>query len=262
MESEDNNINNNCSKDKIKNIQAQKIYLDDSETNDNSTKYKTDNSDKNNSLIEEINKDLKQSLGFISKKNYIEKPEYEEKIINQRKYTIEECLIIKDFVPQLKPIEMHLVPSKLCLNKRVFGDLKNYKCFISCPNSEEESDGYLSLNKTSDNNPTIKKTRHLFKEIKCKNIPKVMTKEIIESNSKLFQEDLNVDYDSDKGSLDLNNNCILYDDNDFINYNMTYIDIENENKKTNEEHENKSNKNNSCSILDVLKNRLSFDDTF
>jgi len=45
-----------------------KQYLDDSETYENSTKYKTDNSEKNNSFIEELNKGLKKSIGFFPKK--------------------------------------------------------------------------------------------------------------------------------------------------------------------------------------------------
>ena len=48
-------------------------------------------------------------------------------LINQkkRKYSFEEKLVIKkDFVPQLRPIEIHLVPSKLRLNKKGFKDLK------------------------------------------------------------------------------------------------------------------------------------------
>ena len=51
MEKESNNQNNNNSREKNKYIQIQKQYLDDSETYDSSTKYRTDISEKNNSLI-------------------------------------------------------------------------------------------------------------------------------------------------------------------------------------------------------------------
>jgi hypothetical protein len=160
---------------------------------------------------------------------------------------MEEHLIIKDFVHQLKPIEIHLVPSKLRLNKKGFKDLKcnkdnkillmskNY--FISCPNSEEESDICLSPKSSPiDKNANIKDTRKFLQKMKSGSLPKVMSRNLIESNCKLYQNDLKIEYDSDKGSLDLDDNLFLYDDNDFINYNMTSFDAEkeNENKKTKE----------------------------
>ena len=278
MES-DKNINyeqdNKISKEKNKPIAVHKQYLDDSETYEHSTKYKNDYSEKNNSSIEELGKGLKKSIGFFPKKIYIEKPEPDEKHINNRKYSMEQHLNIKDFVPQLKPIEIYLVPSKLRLNKKGFKDLKcnknnkillmSKKYFISCPNSEEESDIYLSP-KTSpiDKNGDIKKTRKILEKMKSGSLPKVMSRNLIESNCKKYKDDLKFDYESEKDSIDLDDNLLLYDDNDFINYNMTSFDAEkeNENKKDNEgEHNVRSTRINSCSILDVLKNRLSFDDT-
>ena len=88
--------------------------------------------------------------------------------------------------------------------------------------------------------------------MKSGSLPKVMSRNLIESNCKLYQNDLKIEYDSDKGSLDLDDNLFLYDDNDFINYNMTSFDAEkeNENKKDNEgEHVARNNRINSCSIL-------------
>ena len=265
--------NNKISKEKNKSIPIHKQYLDDSETYEYSTKYKTDNSEKNNSLIEEQNKALKKSIGFFPKKIYIEKPESDEKITNKRKYSLEEHLSIKDFVPQLRPIGINLVPSKLRLNKKGFKDLKcnkdnkillmsnNY--FISCPNSEEESDICLSPPKTSDKHADIKNTRKILQKMKSGNLPKVMSRNVIESNCKLYKDDLKFEFDSDKDSLEFDDNLLLYDDNDFINYNMNSFDVENENKKVNNngEHVVRNNRINSCSILDVLKNRLSFDET-
>jgi len=122
MESEQNNnpLNeeNKNTKEKAKSIPFHKQFLDDSETYENSLKYKADNS------IDELNKDFKKSIGFFSKKIYLEKPELKEKAASNRKYSMEPHLVIKDFVPQLKPIEIHLVPSKLCLNKKGFRDLR------------------------------------------------------------------------------------------------------------------------------------------
>lgn len=267
MEKESNNQNNNNSREKNKYIQIKKQYLDDSETYDSSTKYRTDISEKNNSLIEDLNRGFQKSIGFFPKKIYLEEPEIEDNIANKRKYSMEEHLIIKDFVPHLKPIEMHLVPSKLNLNG--FRNLKYNKDnillnnkYISCPDSEEESDDYLSQSKTSDEIYNIKKVRKNLKKLKNYNIPKVMTKNIIESNCKLFKDDY--EYDSEKESLDLDDNFLLYNDDDYININnnFTSLDIDNENKKVNkEENEDKKNRINSCSILDALKNRLSLEGT-
>ena len=267
MENESNNQYNNNSKDKNKYIPIHKQYLDDSETNDSSTRYRTDISEKNNSLIEDLNRGFQKSIGFFPKKIYLEEPETEDNIANKRKYSMEEHLIIKDFVPHLKPIEMHFVPSKLNLNENGFRNLKYNKDdillnnkYCSCPNSEEESDAYLSPSKTSDVINNTKKMRKKLKNLKNNNIPKVMTKNIIESNCKLFKDDY--EYDLEKESLDLDDNLLLYDDDDFINSNFTSLDIDNENKKINkEENEDKKNRINSCSILDALKNRLSFDGT-
>jgi len=290
MEYEENIIyekENKISKEKNKPIAVHKQYLDDSETYEHSTKYKTDYSEKNNSSIDDLNKGLKKSIGFFPKKIYIEKPEEEEKNINNRKYSMEEHLIIKDFVPQLKPIEIHLVPSKLRLNKKGFRDLKcnkdnkillmsnNY--FISCPNSEEESDICLSPAKTSpiDKNANIKKTRKILQKMKSGSLPKVLSRNVIESNCKLYKDDLKIEFDSEKENDYLNledDNLFLYDDNDFLNYNMTYFEGENKKEKEKEkENENKketegeqgvrNNRINSCSILDVLKNRLSIDES-
>ena len=273
MESEQTNNNEKKQlKDKIKQMPIHKQYLDDSETYEYSTKYKTENSEKNNSLIEELNKGLKKSIGFFPKKIFIEKPEIEEKNTNKRKYSMEHHLIIKDFVPQLKPIEIHVVPSKFRLNKKGFRDLKcnkdnkillmsnNY--FISCPNSEEESDISVSplKNNYKDKEDNIKKTRKILQKMKSGNLPKVMSRNIIESNYKLYKDDFKIVFesDSDNNSLKMDdNNLFLYDDNDFIRYNIP----ENNNKNKKEAGPSfRNNRINSCSILDVLKNRLSFDE--
>ena len=282
------NEDNQKSKEKTKqNLTIHKQYLDDSETYENSTKYKTDNSEKNNSVVEELHKGLIKSIGFFSKKIYIEKPETDENNSNKRKYSMEEQLIIKDFVPHLKPIEIHLVPSKLRLNKKGFKDLKcnkdnkillmsnNY--FISCPNSEEESDLCLSPENTSpiDKNANIKEIRKDLQKLKSGSLPKVLSRNVIESNCKLYKDDLKFENELEKNPLDFdddnnneieNENLLLYDDNDFLNYNVGSFDAENENKKDENKKENegehtvRTNRINSCSILDVLKNRISFDD--
>ena len=268
MESEQNNNHlyeeNKNIKEQAKLIPFHKQFLDDSETYENSLKYKADNS------IDEFNKDFKKSISFFSKKIYLEKPELEEKAASKRKYSLEPHLVIKDFVPQLKPIEIHLVPSKLCLNKNGFRDLRCYKnnYFISCPNSEEESEVCSSSEKYSPmgENADIKKTRKFLQKMKSGSLPKVFSRNIIESNCKIYKDDMKFESDFEKeDSLDLDDNVLLFDDNDIFNNNITSFDMDNHNnnndKKENEENGINNSRINSCSILDVLKNRLSFDET-
>ena len=255
--------------------------LDDSETYESSQKCKTDYSEKKSS-IDNLNKNFKKSLGFFTKKNlYMEN--IDSNLDNQikRKYSMEEKLVIKkNFVPQLKPIEIHLVPSKLRLNKKGFKDLKcnkdnkillmsnNY--FISCPNSEEEEEEESEIDFEPEKNKKdedIKSTRKNLQKMKSGNLPKVLSRNLIEPNCKIFKEEMKIDYDSDKeDSFDFkddinylnNDNLLLYDENDFINYKIN----ENKEDKNLKEGEKivRSNRINSCSILDVLKNRFSFDE--
>ena len=283
MESEQSNrphIERKNLKDKIKSIPIHKQYLDDSETYEKSLTYKNENSEKNNSSIEEVNKNLKKSIGFFSKKIYIEKPEPEEKKAALRKYSMEQHLVIKDFVPQLKPIEIHLVPSKLRLNKKGFKDLKcnkdnkillmsnNY--FISAPNSEEEEEEESEIDfspQIKHKNEDIKSTRKNLQKMKSGSLPKVLSRKSLEHNCKMYKEEMKIDYESDNDSIDFkntdnylnNDNLLLYDDNDFINYKINE-NGEDKKEKDGEHNTVRTNRINSCSILDVLRNRFSFDD--
>ena len=257
-------------------------FLDDSETYESSQKCKTDYSEKKSS-IDYLQKNLKKSLGFSSK-NKLYMKDIDSNISNniKRKYSIEEKLIIKkDFVPQLKPIEIHLVPSKLRLNKKGFKDLKcnkdnkillmsnNY--FISAPNSEgeEEEESEIDFSpKIKHKDEDIKSTRKNLHKMKSSNLPKVLSRNLIEPNLKIYKDEMKFDYESDNDSIDLkenddymnNDNLLLYDDNDFINYKINGDDGEDKKEKKEAHKTVRSNRVNSCSILDVLKNRFSFDD--
>ena len=265
-------------------------FMDDSETNESSQKCKTEYSDKKSS-IDYLTINFKRSLGFFPKKNlYMEDIDtniYDKK----RKYSMEEKLVIKkDFVPQLRPIEIHLVPSKLRLNKKGFKDLKcnkdnkillmsnNY--FISCPNSEEEEEeSEIDFSpKKKSNKENIKSTRKILHKMKSGTLPKVLSRNLIEPSCNIFKEEMKIDYESEKDSFESkedenyinNDNLLLYDDDDFIQYKKEEKDDEDkkeekDDKKNKEEKDGKpnvrSNRINSCSILDVLKNRFSFDES-
>lgn len=86
----------------------------------------------------------KHSFDFTQKYS-IKDSEEEGKRTLKRKYTIENYLSIKGFVPTLKPIERKISPSKLLLNKKDKthfhkNNLNGNSNYISCPNSEEEFD--------------------------------------------------------------------------------------------------------------------------
>ena len=59
---------------------------------------------------------------------------------NARKYTIEHTILVKDFVPVIRPIKINIVPTKLILNEE-----KKYKrnknSLLSCFTSQSSDDG-------------------------------------------------------------------------------------------------------------------------
>ena len=233
----------------------------DSETNESSKK------DINLSQTSSNEKQFKKSIEFFPKKMYIEELNESEEV--QRKYTIENKLEIKDFVPKLKPIEIHLIPSKLRLNKKGIKDYKrnknnkillnSKKYFISCPNSEdEESENYSSSKeiikelciKDDLNDSDINLTRRNLQKTKNKNMPKVHSKNEVVSKGK-YENELNLDNSSDSD---------LYDIDEIDNYSLLEYNDKEENKKENEEKNNNyRNRANSFSILDILRKKSQLD---
>lgn len=236
----------------------------DSETNESSKK------DINLSQTSSNEKQFKKSIEFFPKKIYIEELNESEEV--QRKYTIENKLEIKDFVPKLKPIEIHLIPSKLRLNKKGIKDYKrnknnkillnSKKYFISCPNSEdEESENYSSSKeiikelciKDDLNDSDINLTRRNLQKTKNKNMPKVHSKNEVVSKGK-YENELNLDNSSDSD---------LYDIDEIDNYCLLEYDGKEENKKEKKENEEENNnyrdRANSVSILEILRKKSKLD---
>ena len=184
----------------------------------------------------------KSSTSFPSK-IFIDEPNQN---LPKRKYTLEPSLCIKDFVPHPKPLEIHFVPSKLRLNTKGFKDFKinqsnqillesnNY--YISCPESENidssDSDEYINL-KSKNTMKDMRKNMMIEK----KNIPKVLSKEIVNKNGlKINEEEKSYD-ESDLYSNE--DNC-----DDFI------LSGVNDNEHPKEVREKRLN---SCSILQILE---------
>jgi len=243
--------------------QLKKQYFD-SETNESSKK------DINLSQNSTNEKQFKKSIEFFPKKMYIEELNESEEI--QRKYTIESILEIKDFVPKLKPMEIHLVPSKLRLNKKGIKDYKrnrnnkillnSKKYFISCPNSEDEdSENYSSSKeiikelciKDEMNDSYINLTRKILQKTKNKNMTKVHSKNEVASKGK-YENELNLNNSSDSD---------LYDIDEIDNYSLLEYDDKEEEKKEKKENEEKNhinrNRANSFTILELLRKKSNLD---
>ena len=225
----------------------------------------------------------KKSIDFLPKKINIEK--IDKTLEVYRKYTMENELIIKDFTPHLRPIKMHVVPSKLCLNKKGFKDLKcnkenkillnSNKYFISCPNLEDEDDYdnngkdkntfessndiiSLNLNKCNNNNISyidegktvldIKEIRKNLQKTKHRNIQKIYSKNnIVKGN---YNKCLNA---GDSTESD------LYDIDEIDDYSLMEYEKNDGNKNENvddkENNKNNRNRTHSFSILEMLKKK-------
>lgn len=221
-------------------------YSDDVDTNESS--YNNNYSNKKSNFLN--HSENKSGLIDFPKKKYLEElsnEEYMDLEFSLRKYSEQPSLNIKDFVPHPKPLKMHFIPSKLKLNEKGFKDLKrnqinnqiliktkNY--YISCPSSDNDSSDQPNDNEMKDLRKKMKKLKS--------NIPKVLSKEIINNNS--LEKEITFD-DSFIDNNDINDdgvNIELYDD-----------DI-NELKYSEEpwlNNQNMENINNSCSILQLLK---------
>ena len=180
----------------------------------------------------------KRSVDFFPKKMEIDEIEED---YSKRRNTVSMCGKIKNFVPQLKPIKIGIVPSKLRLNKIGFKDLqcnKNNKVllyankyFISCPNIQDEefqdeieyenlrfynkinvnySNEINIENKTDDINQTRK---NLFKTKKI-NLPKVGSTIKPHFKNK-YNKELNIGCSSDSDLYDVDLSI-----NDSINDNI------------------------------------------
>ncbi len=263
--------------------------------NNNSEKV-TDQSSNQSSISEQLAYGQKLPNKISQKKNpNTGKIEDNNHLNMMRKYTMEPQIFRKEFVPVLKPIVIHWVPTKLVLNKnecKHFGKNKNKGSPISCPCSEDENEinEELSFSNSSEisdlsneylnNVEGLKGIRKKFTKLKSGSIHKVMTRETIKA-----KKSNKFDYFQNSGEEEkiISSNSDLYDDNIFTNYEMKpfdKVDLEiKPNKSSNicigkiKSYENeinedinknnpslqKRNRINSMSILDTLKNRLKFE---
>jgi hypothetical protein len=204
----------------------------------------------------------KKSFDHFPKNMEIEDP---NSTIIKRKYTmeVENSASIKNFVPRLKPIEIHIIPSKLRLNKKGFKDLKRNKdnkillninkYYISCPEDEESDKNCSSKelspfsNKKNENISTekIKFTRKVLEQTKNENnMHKVNSINSFLRKNK-YESELNLGYSSGSN---------LYEIDELDNDSLA------ENKEEVESNNNHRNRFNSWSILDILQKKYILED--
>lgn len=256
-----------------KNELSKKIPMNP-ENKNSKKKQNTESETCENSQSEHIKiktKHYKRSVDFFPKKMEIEGIDED---FSKRRNTIS---IPGNYVPQIKPIKVDIIPSKLRLNKLGFKDLKcnknnkvllySNKYFISCPNikdeeSIEENDNEnlqvnnynknISSSKENfiENNPEdINQTRKSLGKTK-NNIPKVSSVNNPHFKNK-YNKELNMGYSSESDFYDIDESL-----NDSINENE---EIKFEMNVDNNEINKKRDRYNSWSILEVLQKKNKMD---
>lgn len=215
------------------------------EMKNNNSEKMTDQSSNQSSISETLTYGQQLGNKISQKKNQnAGKMEDNNQINMMRKYTMEPQIFRKEFVPVLKPIVIHWVPTKLILNKKEFKHFRkntNKGSPISCPCSgdENEINEELSFSNDSDisdlsneylNNDEngLKEIRKKFIKLKSGSIQKVKTRKTIKAKkSNKFDYFQNSDVEEekvDKEDKELSSDSDLYDDNIFTNYQMKPYD--------------------------------------
>ena len=231
-----------------------------------------ENSNSENSQTKKPKKHYKRSVDIFPKKMEIDEIEED---FSKRRNTIS---IKGNYVPQIKPIKINIIPSKLRLNKLGFKDLKcnknnkvllyANKYFISCPNIKDEEyndendyenlqyydnnkNNSLSSSKdfTQNKNEDLNQTRKNLEKEK-KNIPKVYSVNNPHLKNK-YNKELNIGYTSDSDFDESLNDSI--NDNDGIKFELN---LDNNNNEINK----KRDRYNSWSILEILQKKNKLDE--
>ena len=262
---------NELSKKSLMNSEAKSKQNIESETCENS------NSENTQIKKQKPKKHHKRSVDFFPKKMEIDEIDED---FSKRRNTIS---IKGNYVPQIKPIKIDVIPSKLRLNKLGFKDLKcnknnkvllyANKYFISCPNIKDEeyndendyenlqyydNDKNINLNLSKDNctqnNEDMTQTRKKLEKEK-KSIPKVYSVNNPHLKNK-YNKELNIGYYSDSDFDESLNDSI--NENDEIKFELNLDDKDN--KNNNDEINKKRERYNSWSILEILQKKNKLDE--
>ena len=242
---------NELSKKSLMNSEAKSKQNIESETCENS------NSENTQIKKQKPKKHYKRSVDFFPKKMEIEEIDED---FSKRRNTIS---IKGNYVPQIKPIKIDVIPSKLRLNKLGFKDLKCNKNNKVLENDYEnlqyyDNDKNINLNLSKDNctqnNEDMTQTRKKLEKEK-KSIPKVYSVNNPHLKNK-YNKELNIGYYSDSDFDESLNDSI--NENDEIKFELNLDDKDN--KNNNDEINKKRERYNSWSILEILQKKNKLDE--
>jgi hypothetical protein len=138
-----------------------------------------------------------------------------------------------NFVPKPKPLEIHFIPSKLQLNPC---SIKNKKYSCSCPNTQDSSSDFISCDEDR-----LKDLRKKLQNLKS-TVPKTFSKAVVNNNNFEFEND---DYKNEDG-IDIYSGS----ENEYEIDNLKFVKGENNNNGK------RNFRFNSCSILQILQNKI------
>ena len=186
----------------------------------------------------QINNHKEDKNIFFYGKTYLEESGEDDyskiQIPIKKLYSLKKDKKENNFVPKPKPLEIHFIPSKLQLNPC---SIKNKKYSCSCPNTQDSSSDFISCDEDR-----LKDLRKKLQNLKS-TVPKTFSKAVVNNNNFEFEND---DYKNEDG-IDIYSGS----ENEYEIDNLKFVKGENNN--------NNGKRNfrfNSCSILQILQNKI------
>ena len=185
----------------------------------------------------QINKHKEDKNIFFYGKTYLEESGEDDyskiQIPIKKLYSLKKDKKENNFVPKPKPLEIHFIPSKLQLNPC---SIKNKKYSCSCPNTQDSSSDFISCDEDR-----LKDLRKKLQNLKS-TVPKTFSKAVVNNNNFEFEND---DYKNEDG-IDIYSGS----ENEYEIDNLKFVKGENNNNGK------RNFRFNSCSILQILQNKI------
>ena len=185
-----------------------------------------------------VNNDQEEKNIFFNGKTYLEEPREDDyskiQIPITKLYSLKKYKKENNFVPKPKPLEINFIPSKLQLNP---SSIKNKKYSCSCPNTQDSSSDFISCDEDR-----LKDLRKKLQNLKS-TVPKTFSKAVVNKNNSFEFEN---DESKNKDEIDIYSGC----DNDYEIDNSKFVKGENNNNGK------RNFRFNSCSILQILQNKI------
>ena len=185
----------------------------------------------------QINNHKEDKNIFFYGKTYLEESGEDDyskiQIPIKKLYSLKKDKKENNFVPKPKPLEIHFIPSKLQLNPC---SVKNKKYSCSCPNTQDSSSDFISCDEDR-----LKDLRKKLQNLKS-TVPKTFSKAVVNNNNFEFEND---DYKNEDG-IDIYSGS----ENEYEIDNLKFVKGENNNNGK------RNFRFNSCSILQILQNKI------